>query len=96
MATSLHSKEEAIELVKSISPAQWRDGILIWSPTRERQVRKERGKRVSYQTWPTSLADRAINAITFLRKKFGGELGLEMACRRLETAHPEESEQEET
>jgi hypothetical protein len=94
LATSLHSKEEALELLRSVSAEQWREGILIWSPTRERAVRKERGKRVSYQTWPASLADRAINAITHLRKKFGGELGLEMACLRLETPHPSEGEME--
>jgi hypothetical protein len=94
MANSLHSREEALELIRSISPAQWAEGILIWSPTRERAVRKERGKRISFQVWPESLANRAMGAITHLRKKFGGELGLEMACKRLETPHPEEGEME--
>jgi hypothetical protein len=94
MATSLHSREEALELIRSVSAEQWREGILIWSPTRERAVRKERGKRVSFQVWPESLADRAINAVNYMRKKFGSDLGLVMACRRLETPHPEEGEME--
>jgi len=81
-------------LIHSFSNEQLREGILIWSPHRERQVRKERGKRVEYQTWPESLANRAINVITHLKKKFGSELGLEMACLRLERPHPSEGEME--
>jgi hypothetical protein len=92
MAVSIHSREEAIELVKSFSAEQLREGILIWSPHRERQVRKERGKRLSFQVWPESLANRAINVITHLKKKFGSEIGLEMACLRLETPCQNEGE----
>ena len=94
MTQSVHSREELIALANSISAEQWKEGIVIWNPHREREVRKERGKRVSFQVWPESLANRAIGAITHLRKKFGGELGLEMACKRLETPHPEEGEME--
>ena len=90
VAVSLHSREEALELIRQISPDQWREGVLIWNPVRERQVRKEKGKRLSFQLWPESLADRAINAITHLKKKFGGEIGLAIACQRLETPHPDE------
>ena len=94
MAASIHSREEAIAFINSVSAEQWREGLLLWSPHRERQVRKEKGKRLSYQTWPESLANRAINVITHLKRRFGGELGLEFACRRLETPHPEEGEVE--
>lgn len=92
MATSVHSKEEAMELIRQISNQQWAEGIVIMNPHRERMVRKERGKRLNYQVWPESLADRAINSVTHLRKKFGSEIGLEVACRRLETPNPEEEE----
>jgi hypothetical protein len=92
MAASLHSREEAMELVKSISAAQWREGILIWSPTRERQVRKEKGKRISFREWPPDLAERFVNVTTNLTKRFGTPMGLDVACYRLENAapHPEE------
>lgn len=83
-----------MEIISRISADGWREGIALWSPHRERAVRKEKGKRLSYQTWPASLADRAINVITHLRKTFGSELGLEMACLRLERPHPEEAKQE--
>jgi hypothetical protein len=88
----VHSEAEAMAAVRAISKVQYAEGVVIFNPHRERQVRKEKGKRLSYQTWPASLADRAINAITHLKKKFGGEIGLEVACKRLETPNPEEEE----
>lgn len=81
-----------MELINSLSAEQLREGVLIWSPHRERQVRREKNKRLSFMLWPESLADRAVNAITHLKKRFGAEIGLEFACRRLETPHPEEEE----
>ena len=97
MAASLHSKEEALELIRSISPAQWADGIVIWNPTRERSVRKEKGKRISFREWPPDLAERFVNVTTHLKKRFGTPMGFDVACYRLENAaqHPEEKEQEE-
>lgn len=92
MAQVVHSREEYEALGRDMRPDQWREGIAVWNPHRERAIRKERNKRVSFQVWPASLADRAINAVTYLKKKFGAELGLEFACRRLETPSPEEEE----
>ena len=83
-----------MELIRQLSPAQFAEGVLIWSPHRERQIRKERNKRVSFQVWPESLAERAINAITFLKKRYGAEVGLAIACDRLERPHPSEKEME--
>lgn len=97
MATSLHSREEALELLRSVSADQWREGILIWSPTRERAVRKEKGKRIIFREWPPDLAERFVNVTTYLKKRFGTPMGFDVACYRLENAapHPEEKEQEE-
>ena len=94
MASVVHSREEALAIISKVSADGWREGIALWSPHRDRQVRRERNKRVCFQLWPASLADRAIGAITFLKKKFGAEVGLEFACKRLERTHPEEGEME--
>ena len=93
MASVVHSREEAMEIIRSVSAEGWREGIAVWNPHRERAVRKERNKRVCFQLWPASLADRFTNAITHLKKKFGGDLGLEYAVQRLETPHPSEAEE---
>ena len=92
MASVVHSREEALAIISKVSADGWREGIAVWNPHRERAVRRELGKRLSFQVWPESLANRAIGAITYLRKKFGAEIGLEYAVLRLETPHPSEEE----
>lgn len=96
MAVSVHSKEEALALIAEISSAQWREGIVIMNPHRESQVRKEKGKRISFREWPPDLAERFVNFTTYLKRKFGTPMAFDIACWRLEKAepHPDEGEME--
>lgn len=85
-----------MQLIRSISQAQWAEGIVIINPHRERSVRKEKGKRISFREWPADLAERFVNCTTHLKRKFGTPMAFDVAIHRLENGapHPSEGEME--
>lgn len=96
MAAICHSREEYEALGRDVSAAQWAEGLAVFNPKREAAVRREKGKRISFREWPSDLAERFVNTMTHLKRKYGTPMAFDVACHRLEKAapHPDEGEME--